>query len=220
MNEESPLIGRVKTAPRSSNCCRCGGTEQSCEDAEVVFSRWQSFSSICFFVSVAGITYAFGVYSLLLKTKLGFSQSSLDYIASAGNSGLYLSIISGALLQSFGLRFVIYLGSSLIFIGFLYIYLAVELILPANAISIGLFFFLSQYGVNCYISSAVTMSIKLFPPHKRGAAVGLTKGYFGISTAVLGVVSAGYFSKNPQYFLLFIAIAVPLFGKVSITWND
>ena len=78
-----------------------------------IFSRWQSLSSVCMYVSVAGTTYAFGIYSSLLKSRLGYSQESLDIIASVGNTGLYLSILSGLLLEMFGLRVSSSLSSSL-----------------------------------------------------------------------------------------------------------
>jgi MFS family permease len=176
------------------------------------FSRWQSFSGICMYVSVAGTTYAFGVYSGLLKSNLGFSQSGIEIIASVGNTGLYLSLVGGILLDRFGLHFVVYLGGFLIFIGFFYIWLAVEGYMPADIISISVFFFLSQFGVCCHISSAVTSAVKLFPSEARGSVVGLAKGYFGMSSAVLSDFSGGYFSNAKAYFILFIAIAIPCIG--------
>jgi hypothetical protein len=57
------------------------------------FSRWQSFCGICLFVSVVGTTYAFGVYSQLLRSELGYTQDSLDFIASVGNNGYFLEYI-------------------------------------------------------------------------------------------------------------------------------
>jgi hypothetical protein len=41
----------------------------------------------------------------------------LDIIASVGNTGLYLSLIVGLLLDAYGIRTVICLGAFLIFIG-------------------------------------------------------------------------------------------------------
>lgn len=186
------------------------------KDAEVLlFSRWQSMASVCMYVSIVGTTYAYGVYSELLKTNLGFSQNGLDIIASVGNTGLYLSLIAGLLLENFGLKFVVMGGGFLIFIGFLYIYLAVKGVIAANIVSVSIFFFLSQFGVCCHVSSAITYCIRLFPFHKRGAAVGLGKGYFGLSSAVLGDVAGGYFYKYTSSFILFIAIIIPIFSIVG-----
>ena len=120
--------------------------------SSIHFSRWQSFAGVCLYVSMAGTTYAFGIYSDLLKTNLGFSQGGLDVIASVGNTGLYMSLLGGMLLDRYGLHFVIYLGGFFIFTGFLYIWLAVEGYVPADISSVSVFFFLSQFGVCCHIS--------------------------------------------------------------------
>ena len=126
-----------------------------------IFSRWQSLSSVCMYVSVAGTTYAFGIYSSLLKSRLGYSQESLDIIASVGNTGLYLSILSGLLLEMFGLKFVVTLGGTLLCIGFLYIFLSIQGLVYSNIWLISMFYFISQFGVCCHVSSAVTFCVRL-----------------------------------------------------------
>ena len=188
--------------------------------SSIHFSRWQSFAGICFYVSVVGTTYAFGVYSNLLKSNLGFSQNGIDIIASVGNTGLYLSLLGGVLLDRFGLHFVVYLGGFLIFIGFFYIWLAIEGYVPADILSVSIFFLLSQFGVCCHISSAVTCAVRLFPKEVRGSAVGLAKGYFGLSSAVLSDFSGGYFSNSKEYFILFIAISIPIIGCIGVSFAN
>lgn len=180
-----------------------------------LFSRWQSFACVCLYVSVAGTTYAYGVYSSLLQEKLGFSQHGLDVVASVGNTGLYLSFVAGLALERFGLQFVVCGGGLLIFIGFLYIWAAVEGLVPANITSVCVLFFFSQFGVCCHVSSSVTYCIRLFPQKLRGVSVGLAKGYFALSSAVLGDFAGGYFAKSPAAFLLFIAIFIPVVGSTS-----
>ena len=200
--ESDRLIGPGKAGPDRVN------------QQEIIFNRWQSFSVVCLFVSVVGTTYAYGVYSDLLKDNLGFSQHGLDIVASVGNTGLYLSLLAGLALERFGLQVVISGGGFLIFIGFLYIWAAVEGYVPANIASICVFFFLSQFGVCCHVSSSVTFGVRLFPPESRGISVGLVKGYFGLSSAVLGDFAGGYFGNSPSSFLLFVAFFIPLVGGI------
>eukprot|EP01038_Epipyxis_sp_PR26KG_P010379 gene10379-13942_t len=186
-----------------------------------LFTRWQSLSAVCFFVSVSGITYAFGVYSEILKLKLGFSQSGLETVASIGNSGLYLSLFTGFALEKFGFRVVVLYGGIFIFVGYMYIWLAIQKIVPADILSISLFYFISQLGVCCHVSSAVTLSVKLFPPMARGTSIGLVKGYFGLSSAVLGdIAGERMFVENPVNFVLFIGLFIPMTGIIgSVTAN-
>ena len=181
----------------------------------LVYSRWQSFACVCLYVSVAGTTYAYGIYSSLLQEKLGFSQHGLDIVASVGNTGLYMSFVAGLALERFGLQVVVCGGGFLILLGFLYIWAAVEGYVPANIASICVLFFLSQFGVCCHVSSSVTYCIRLFPQKLRGVSVGLAKGYFALSSAVLGDFAGGYFSKSPSGFLLFIALFIPCVGSIA-----
>jgi MFS family permease len=192
--------------------------QDACNDTtpqEPLFSRWQSFCGICLYVSVAGTTYAFAIYSQLLKNNLGYSQSALDMIASIGTTGLYLSLMAGFAIEKIGFRSVVFYGGLFIFVGFMYIYLAIMEKVPADIYSISFFYFLSQAGVCCHITSAVTVAVKLFPPESRGLAIGLSKGYFGLSTAVLGDLAGGYFEKTPSLFLVFIAVFIPIVGNCS-----
>ena len=82
---------------------------------------------------------------------------------------LYLSLFAGYAVQKFGFKSVVLVGGAFIFVGFLYMWLAILQALPSNIQSICFFYFLSQAGVCCHISSAVTVSVKLFPPEARGA---------------------------------------------------
>lgn len=207
MEESSPLLGFHDSVDDESNI-----KNGSIDKIEWKWTRWQSLSSVCMYVSVAGTTYAFAVYSTLLKSKLGFSQESLDIIASVGNTGLYLSIIAGFLLEKFNLKFVVTLGGFLVFIGFLYIFLSVEGLIYTNIWLISIFYFVSQFGVCCHVSSAVTYCVRLFPTESRGTSVGLGKGYFALSSAVLGDFAGGYFSASSPYFILFIALLIPCVG--------
>ncbi len=80
-------------------------------------SRWQSFSGICAYVCMVGTTYAYSIYSPLLESRLGYSQTDLEIVASVGNTGLYLSLVGGFLFQTVGLHATVLLGACLIFVG-------------------------------------------------------------------------------------------------------
>jgi hypothetical protein len=185
-------------------------------DEHMLSSRWRSFCGVCLFVSVAGTTYAFGILGSLLKNNLAYSQSQLDLIASIGNTGLYLSLLSGFAFERYGFMTVIIFGSCCIFVGFFYLWLAIRGYIPSDVLSMSAFYFVSQIGTCCFVSTAVTISVKLFPPQARGTAIGLCKGYFGLSSAVLADFSGGYFESAPSSYLLFIAIFIPFSGSYDL----
>jgi hypothetical protein len=181
---------------------------------ETVYSRWQSMSSFCILVSFAGTTYAFGILSNLLKNNLGFTVKSLSFIASMGNAGLYLSLLHGFLLENLGFRFTVYCGSICIFFGYLYIYLAIDNYVPANLATISISYFISQIGACFFVATSVAMSVHLFPAEARGTAIGLIKGYFGVSSTALACLSGGYFDNRPELYVLFLSVLLPTISEL------
>jgi hypothetical protein len=186
---------------------------QSIPKRRALFTRWHSFAGIALLVSTVGTTYAFGIFSALLRSYLGYSQDALDLIASIGNNGLYLSLVAGLLIERLGFKVVIRTGGFCIFVGFMYIWLAVEEHIPSNIWTISFFYFISQLGVCFHVASAVTVSVKLFPHTAHGGAIGLIKGYFALSSAVLGDIAGGVFESYPSTFILFVALFIPFVGE-------
>ena len=176
-------------------------------------SLWISLSGLCLLVSLAGSAYAFGIFSPLLSKNLGYTAKTLDLIASIANIG---SIFVGFGIDAYGIHAVVKFGGCLIFIGLTYIWLAIEQLIPTNPLLIGFFYFIVQTGSCCFIASAVTAAIMVFPEEGKGTAIGLVKGYFALSTAVLANLSVGFFSDSPSMFVLFIAILIPITGMHCI----
>ena len=74
LTETSPLVSNERTGKAADS----DSDDDTLHESNVhtssrhKYSRWQSMASVCFYVSVVGTTYAFGVYSELLKDNLGF----------------------------------------------------------------------------------------------------------------------------------------------------
>jgi predicted MFS family arabinose efflux permease len=112
LGENTPLI-----PAGSDNGSYDGSLAKQKTSQRYVFSRWQSFAGICLYISIVGTTYAYSVYSSLLEQDLGFSDEDLYIIASVGNTGLYMSLFGGLILEYCGLYCVVGIGAFLIFAG-------------------------------------------------------------------------------------------------------
>ena len=66
---------------------------------------------------MVGTTYAYSIYSPLLESRLGYSQTDLEIVASVGNTGFNMSLVAGFIFQAFGLHATVLLGACLIFVG-------------------------------------------------------------------------------------------------------
>ena len=58
-------------------------------------SKWLTFAASCLVMLCAGHSYSFSVYSDLLKTHFGLSQTKISGLGTAINLGGYLSILPG-----------------------------------------------------------------------------------------------------------------------------
>ena len=177
-------------------------------------TRWTSFAGICLLIVFTGTNFAYAIISEVLKTKLGYSTQERDLIASIGSNGAYLSLIAGVLIEKFGFRRVIRGGGILFFVGFFYVYLAVHQWIDSSFSTIAFAYFLSQFGACCHIATAVVLAVKLFPVGAYGDAIGLVKGYFALSSAVIAGIADGLFVKDATGLICFLAFLVPILGKV------
>jgi MFS family permease len=181
-------------------------------EESIIYSRWQSFCAICLYISIAGTVYAFNIYGELMKSELGYTQSMLSVIASVGNSGNLFALPIGFCIERYGNRITMYFGCTCVFVGYVFIWLALIKYYPSSVESVTLFYFISQIGICCFVATAITSSIKLFPPESRGTAIGLCRAYFGLSSAVLGDLAGGAFLQFPNHFVLFVAFFIPIVG--------
>lgn len=170
-------------------------------------------------MSVAGTVYAFNIYGELMKSELGYSQSMLSVIASVGNSGNFFALLIGFGIERYGSKLTMYFGSTCVFVGYMFIWLALIKYFQSNVEVVTLFYFISQIGICCFVATAITSSIKLFPTESRGTAIGLCRAYFGLSSAVLGDLAGGAFLQSPNHFVLFVALFIPLIGKCDVCQN-
>jgi hypothetical protein len=157
-----------------------------------------------------GTPYAFGIFSEIFKKELSFSQLDLSIIGSSGSTGLYTGVFCGMALEKIGPRNLLVCGGLFVLFGNFYIWLAVQQIVWATVPMISIAYFLAQVGIACTTMTATPLSIQIFPSEVTGQVAGLSKAYFGISSAVLATISAGFFDSTSTDFILFVTLFIPL----------
>ena len=70
------------------------GYAQAGPDENMAAARWPTLAAACLLDTMAGITYAFALYSTALQRRFNLSQKALDGISTAENSAGFL-LISG-----------------------------------------------------------------------------------------------------------------------------
>lgn len=172
--------------------------------------RWHAFAAVLFACSVAGTSYAFGIFSEIFKDRLGFSQVDLSLIGSLGSTGLYTGVLCGLAIEATGPKTVMLVGALLMALGNLYIWLAVQKLVIHSVPVVAVVNFFAQVGVACSSSTVTTVGIRIFPSEVRGQVAGIAKAYFGVAAAVLATIAAAFFHTESTDFILFVAIMLPV----------
>ncbi|CAM9126721.1 unnamed protein product [Choristocarpus tenellus] len=191
-----------------------------CDSERGFYSRWAALAA-SFIVNAFNLfSYAFGLFSDTLKSDLGFSQRSIDFIASVGELGLWSSFFVGLMLERMTPRQVYIVGSGATLVGLGYVALATDKarhVLSSNPTSFGMMFFLANFGTACFSQSAQAIAVQNFPAKDRGKVSGIIKSIFGLSSAVLGVLYIGLFGgTGVAKFLEILSVGVPLLGVISM----
>lgn len=181
------------------------------EKVHLTPSRWLVLAAACTCELAAGSAYAFGIFSNYLRDgPLGFSQSQVSNIATAGNIGLYLSVLGGLFYGRFGPQKTLIFGGLISSCGTFCLWLAATGRIKNSTIwAVALFNLISQFGCTWMMASGITIAIQSFPAQDKGKVIGLTKGLFGLSSSMMAELYVGLLSPMESKFIFLIAVLVP-----------
>lgn len=180
------------------------------------YSRWAALSTACIVASFAGTGYAIGLFTQAFKEILHLDQSEVDAVASAGNFGLFFSCFAGLFYNRFGPAKSLLIGATLVGVGFQLMHLScAKRIAYQDWVSLAFFNFIAQHGSGWLASATVATSVRNFPGRDRGSCVGLTKGFFAISSGCIAQYYKGGFEPDTLAFLGFLSITVPIIAMLG-----
>lgn len=116
-------------------------------------SRFHSLSFVLLAACVVGTPYAFGIFSLIFRHELGYNQLDLSIVSSCGSTGLYTGVINGLAIERFGPAKVLKCGAVLIFVGNMYVWMAVKQLVWHGVGPVASAYFIAQMGECSLIST-------------------------------------------------------------------
>eukprot|EP01100_Stratorugosa_tubuloviscum_P008143 TRINITY_DN3391_c0_g2_i2.p1 TRINITY_DN3391_c0_g2~~TRINITY_DN3391_c0_g2_i2.p1 ORF type:complete len:551 (+),score=200.74 TRINITY_DN3391_c0_g2_i2:22-1674(+) len=175
---------------------------------------WICLIASCLIATCSGSVYSFSLTSQFYKSEFGYSQKELNVVANLGNLGVFLSITGGLIIDRFGVSVATIMGSFLTLTGLILQYLLLCGKVSNSYIVNGVFQFITQQGSSWAGLSAVSASVYNFAAVDQGKAVGIVKGYVGLSASVITQFYVCFFGgaepkpefTNVQNFTLFLAI--------------
>ncbi|PIA62426.1 hypothetical protein AQUCO_00200443v1 [Aquilegia coerulea] len=201
-------------------------------------NKWFATVASILIQCTSGSSYAFGIYSPLLKSTQYYDQSTLDSIAVFKDIGANAGLLSGLLYTAVtttttttsrsssswlsrigGPWIVLAAGAIQCFVGYLFIWLSVTGILPRPPVPLMcLYMFVAAHAQTYFNTANVVTAVQNFPDYS-GTIVGIMKGFLGLSGGILIQIYAVIFKDDPSSLLLMLALLptiVPLLLMCSV----
>ncbi|KAK3031731.1 hypothetical protein RJ639_036611 [Escallonia herrerae] len=194
-------------------------------------NKWIASVASIWIQCTSGSLYTFPIYSSALKSSQGYDQSTLDTVTVFKDFGANAGILSGVLYSSVAPStaavngggghgrpwVVLAAGAVQCFAGYLLMWLAVVGVLHRPPVPVVcLFMLLAAHGMSFFNTANVVTAVRNFPNYS-GTAVGIMKGFLGLSGAILIQVYQTIFQNRPTSFLLMLAL-LPTFNSLLLMY--
>lgn len=155
-------------------------------------------------MACAGATYLFGVYSKVIKSTLGYDQSTLNLLGTSKDLGANVGVLSGLIAEVAPPWFVLLIGSVMNFAGYFLVWLAVTNKIPKPAVwQMCVYICIGANSQNFANTGSLVTCVKNFP-EGRGMMLGLMKGYVGLSGAFFTQLYLSIYGNDAKSMILLI----------------
>lgn len=172
-------------------------------------SRWTALAGAVLVEHVGGLFYMFGAFSPTVKHSFKLSQDSLDTMGSMANLGGNFGMHYGFLLDAVGPGIVLVVAGLLGFFGWGTLWASIYFAWPMHNNTWGLDVMAFVQGQSQQaLDTAVIPTITRHFSQDRGASIGITKAFVGLSGALASQLYAGFFAPDVLSLMLFLSFYV------------
>ncbi|PPS07020.1 hypothetical protein GOBAR_AA13630 [Gossypium barbadense] len=155
----------------------CGWRDIKTFGLKLILGRWFMVFASLLIMSVSGATYIFGLYSNVIKTSLGYDQTTLNLLSFSKDLGGNVGILSGLINEVTPPWVILLIGAVMNFFGYFMIWLAVTgRTAKPHVWQMCVYFCLGANSQAFANTGALVTCVKNFP-ESRGSVLGLLKSY-------------------------------------------
>ncbi|KAI4351489.1 hypothetical protein L6164_005855 [Bauhinia variegata] len=171
---------------------------------QVITGRWFVVFASFLIMGASGATYMFSLYSPDIKSALGYDQTTLNLLSFFKDLGANLGVFSGLINEITPPWVVLSMGAVLNFFGYFMIWLAVtHRIARPQLWMMSLYIYLGANSQSFANTGSLVPCVKNFP-ESRGVVLGITKGYVGLSGAIITALYYAFYFNDTRSLILLI----------------
>ncbi|KAK9856767.1 hypothetical protein WJX84_006938 [Apatococcus fuscideae] len=185
-------------------------------------NKWLTFSAAAALELVAGVIYAFSIYSPALKESLNISQTQLQGLGTAIGAGGFFAFIPGLLYDAniskypkWTPRLIGAMGVIAHVFGYLSLWLAATERVSFQYWQLVAICLLASNSIVWLDTCLLATNIRNFP-FEKGTIAGILKGFLGLSASICTTIYVGLFKPDQQAFLLFLALFPAALGSLAL----
>ncbi|CAH8364016.1 unnamed protein product [Eruca vesicaria subsp. sativa] len=201
---------------------------------EILRTKWVAMAASIWIQCTSGASYTFGIYSAALKSTQSYDQSTLDTVSVFKDIGANAGVFSGLLYTyvtsnrrrarggggggggSGGPWVVLAIGAIQCFAGYFLMWASVTGIIRKPPVALMcLFMFIAAQSQTFFNTANVVSAVENFADY-GGTAVGIMKGFLGLSGAILIQLYETLCGGDPASFILLLAVTPTVLSLLAM----
>ncbi|KAJ0256458.1 Uncharacterized protein HA466_0094160 [Hirschfeldia incana] len=198
---------------------------------EILRTKWVAMAASIWIQCTSGASYTFGIYSAALKSTQSYDQSTLDTVSVFKDIGANAGVFSGLLYTyvtsnrrrgrgggggSGGPWVVLAIGAIQCFAGYFLMWASVTGMIRKPPVPLMcLFMFIAAQSQTFFNTANVVSAVENFADY-GGTAVGIMKGFLGLSGAILIQLYETLCGGDPASFILLLAVTPTLLSLLAM----